>query len=437
MHGSNKMKKLLFILVLLVIGFIGKLSEAQTGWVQTAINANIGYSLFSTDSDIFAATYNGLYSTIDDGMPWFSKGPVDHAVYDVITSNEYILAATNDGVYRSSDNGNTWLPTKGSPPLSGTGGIHGPHLFAKNSSYVFVIAWAYGIFRSGDDGENWQQVYVGQDGIGSQDYAAASTCIGTVGERIIIGRNSSDPFPVYFSSDNGNTWIGSHISRSDGRPDQLLCFYNDDGNLFAGGFMGLYLSTDSGTSWTTQYSGTIDSQGLYTGLGNFRDIVYYNQNLIAAVDFNSIQISRDNGITWKGFNDGLISDWTFSALAIKPPYIWALRGFFGNAYRRSLPEIDTGVEDNITMPGGFILYQNNPNPFNPTTVIKYSINNAGMVSLKVYDILGQEVAILVSKVQTPGLYEVVFNAQNLTSGIYFYRLTAASFSETKKLIILK
>ena len=60
-----------------------------------------------------------------------------------------------------------------------------------------------------------------------------------------------------------------------------------------------------------------------------------------------------------------------------------------------------------------------------------------MVSLKVYDILGQEVATLVNNAQTPGLYEVEFNAQNLTSGIYFYRLTAGSFSETKKLLLLK
>ena len=89
------------------------------------------------------------------------------------------------------------------------------------------------------------------------------------------------------------------------------------------------------------------------------------------------------------------------------------------------------------MPNIFSLEQNYPNPFNPTTEIKYSIKNAGMVSLKVYNILGQEVDTLVNKAQTPGPYEVEFNAQNLTSGIYFYRLTFGSFSETKKLIMLK
>jgi len=100
--------------------------------------------------------------------------------------------------------------------------------------------------------------------------------------------------------------------------------------------------------------------------------------------------------------------------------------------------VTTAVGQNeLAGPTGFSLSQNYPNPFNPVTVIKYSIKDAGMVSLKVYDILGQEVATLVNNAQTPGLYEVEFNAQNLTSGIYFYRLTVGSFSETKKLLFLK
>ena len=77
------MKKLLFILILLVIGFTPKYSVAQTSWIQTELNANVGYSLYSTDTEIFAATQNGVYSTIDDGMPWFSKGSANNNVYDV------------------------------------------------------------------------------------------------------------------------------------------------------------------------------------------------------------------------------------------------------------------------------------------------------------------------------------------------------------------
>ncbi len=90
----------------------------------------------------------------------------------------------------------------------------------------------------------------------------------------------------------------------------------------------------------------------------------------------------------------------------------------------------------------FSLYQNYPNPFNPSTTIKYSIPNVGTghvpsVRLIVYDILGREVAILVNKVQQPGMYEVKFNAEKLPSGVYYYRLTSGNFSDTKKMILLR
>ncbi|MCL4279869.1 MAG: T9SS type A sorting domain-containing protein, partial [Ignavibacteriaceae bacterium] len=85
----------------------------------------------------------------------------------------------------------------------------------------------------------------------------------------------------------------------------------------------------------------------------------------------------------------------------------------------------------------YSLSQNYPNPFNPTTTISYSIKSPGLVSLKVYDILGTEVASLVNENQEAGNYSVEFNAYNLTSGIYFYTLTSGNFVETKKLILLK
>jgi hypothetical protein len=409
------------------------MSTAQTGWVQTQLNAGMGRSLYSTDTELYASTLDGVFSTTDNGMPWFSKGLADHDVYDVIISHQYILAATSTGIYRSSDNGTNWMPTNGSPPnLAGGGGIHGSHLFAKNSSYVFVIAWALGIYRSGDDGENWQQMYVGQDGAGFQDYAAAATCIGAVGEKIIFGRADNNPFLIFSSSDNGNSWVGTTLSRSDGMQDQLLCFYNDNGNLFAGGFMGLYLSTDLGNSWITQYD------GLNVSLGIFRDIVSYNQNLFAAVDFNSIQISRDNGINWTSFNDGLISDWTFSALAIKPPYIWAILGFFGNAYRCSLNDIVPQVENNgSSIPKECYLYNNYPNPFNPLTEIKYDIPKTSFVVLEVYNVIGEKVSSLVNEEKAPGKYNVHFNGNNFGSGLYFYTLSTDNFIQTKKMVLLK
>jgi hypothetical protein len=102
-------------------------------------------------------------------------------------------------------------------------------------------------------------------------------------------------------------------------------------------------------------------------------------------------------------------------------------------------------ENNFTQPDQFSLQQNYPNPFNPSTKIKYTIpsviasetKQSQMVSLKVYDVLGNEIATLVNEEKPAGSYEVEFSAEGLTSGIYFYKLQAGTFVETKKMILIK
>ncbi len=96
-------------------------------------------------------------------------------------------------------------------------------------------------------------------------------------------------------------------------------------------------------------------------------------------------------------------------------------------------------EDEITNnePYAFSLKQNYPNPFNPSTVIEYTIANSEMVELKVYDILGREVQTLVNNIQNPGSYNVTFNAVNLSTGVYFYKLKAGNFTEIKRMMLVK
>ncbi|MFA5773013.1 MAG: ice-binding family protein, partial [Thermoplasmata archaeon] len=108
------------------------------------------------------------------------------------------------------------------------------------------------------------------------------------------------------------------------------------------------------------------------------------------------------------------------------------------SYAVTKPATVTSVENDV-VPQAFSLDQNYPNPFNPSTKIQYTIGNAGLVSLKVYDVLGHEVATLVNSNQEAGSYTVPFNTSelNLSSGVYFYRLQAGSFVSIKKLILLK
>jgi hypothetical protein len=100
------------------------------------------------------------------------------------------------------------------------------------------------------------------------------------------------------------------------------------------------------------------------------------------------------------------------------------------------------IEAEINSPEEFSLSQNYPNPFNPTTTIQYSIPSNGKgetsnVTLKVFDVLGNEAATLVNEEKQPGVYEVEFDASQLSSGIYFYKLQTENYSSTKKMILLK
>jgi hypothetical protein len=107
-------------------------------------------------------------------------------------------------------------------------------------------------------------------------------------------------------------------------------------------------------------------------------------------------------------------------------------------YNGTLPSFTTAVEEmGGTIPDGFSLSQNYPNPFNPTTTIEFSLPQSGFVSLRVFDLLGQEIATLANEERPAGTYQATFDASSLPSGTYFYMLKAGAYSEVKKMVILK
>ena len=127
-------------------------------------------------------------------------------------------------------------------------------------------------------------------------------------------------------------------------------------------------------------------------------------------------------------------------------------GSDGDFLIAKLTQNPTGIDDdNFNQPDKFVLHQNYQNPFNPSTKIKYTIPSVtlspdhnginsvegSLVTLKVYDLLGNAIATLVNEEKPVGVYEVEFDAKGFSSGIYFYKLQAGSFNETKKMILLK
>jgi len=187
-------------------------------------------------------------------------------------------------------------------------------------------------------------------------------------------------------------------------------------------------------------------------LGGFN--VASSLGILAPVDNSAKLLSSELTHTSpKNFSGGSVS-WSFTLTAANQVYddtlFSASNSVNGDGFNSSLDRwnygqkfvvhvVDqaTSVDDEKITLDDFTLNQNYPNPFNPTTKISWQSPVSSHQSLKVYDVIGNEVALLVDEFRPAGIYEIAFDASNLTSGIYFYRLQAGSFVETKKMILLR
>ena len=158
-----------------------------------------------------------------------------------------------------------------------------------------------------------------------------------------------------------------------------------------------------------------------------------------------------DGVTWTKFNSNPVlgfgnpGEWDIDGIGSPtlvfndPTYhIWYFgvnNNIFGTGYATST--VTTNIFGTIDIPERFSLSQNYPNPFNPTTTIEFSLPQSGFVTLKVYNILGEEVATLVSKELNEGKYKYEWNANSLASGVYLFRIKAGKFQAVKKMILMK
>ena len=163
-------------------------------------------------------------------------------------------------------------------------------------------------------------------------------------------------------------------------------------------------------------------------------------NLFAGTYGGGILLSTNSGASWTPASTGFLLPLYVYALAIAGTNLVAGTG--SGVWSRPLSEMVTSVQRQSThLPTQFSLDQNYPNPFNPATTMSFVISHQSFVTLKVYDMLGEQVATLVNEVKQPGEYTVRWNAASATgglpSGVYFYRLQAGSFTETKKLLLIR
>ncbi|OGU55869.1 MAG: hypothetical protein A2V66_18040 [Ignavibacteria bacterium RBG_13_36_8] len=209
---------------------------------------------------------------------------------------------------------------------------------------------------------------------------------------------------------------------------RILCMAANGTHLFAGTYGGgVYLSTNNGTNWTAVNNGLTNTE--------VNSLVVSNMNLFAGAYYEGVYLTTNNGTNWTAFNNGLSK--IVTSLAVSTSNLFAGTSNAG-VFRRPLSEIITSIDDKQNnLPTSFSLQQNYPNPFNPITIINYSIPKTCFVTIKIYDVLGRGIETLVNENKTQGNYSLAFNASKLVSGIYLYRMDAGSFTETKKLLLLK
>lgn len=199
----------------------------------------------------------------------------------------------------------------------------------------------------------------------------------------------------------------------------------------------IYHSTNYGMSWGPQNSGT--TTDLYDVKFNSAD-----SGMVVGAG-GVVRYTTNSGLTWLAhpYFDGLINGDIYSLSSVDTNTAFAI---INNATLSKGSETlilgvstepFTDVKDSDGLTSAFHLEQNYPNPFNPSTNIQYAVRSSQFITLKIYDLLGREVATLVNEEKPAGTYEINFDAAGLSSGVYFYQLKAAEYIETKKFVLLK
>jgi hypothetical protein len=226
---------------------------------------------------------------------------------------------------------------------------------------------------------------------------------------------------------NGTSWVpqttGVTIQFND------VAFVSEQIGYAVGASGTICKTTNGGTNWVA----------LNTNLGslNYRSVKVLNTNVLwATADGGTVAQSSDGGTTWTTSNLGL----TDLAAIDFVEGVGIIVGNGGAGYRFTTTLVGVKEIPVRTMPTEVSLAQNYPNPFNPSTKIKFSIpvgtGHAPSV-LKVFDVLGREVATLVNGNLNAGSYEATFDAHGMASGVYFYRLSAANFVTTRRMLLTR
>jgi len=309
-------------------------------------------------------------------------------------------------VFYSDDQGETWTSTSSTC-------VQNVYSVGLNPAGSLFASGTDGICRSTDDGSSWDMLDLGMPQL------MIWSAVLVIDENIVI--SGSIGMGSIRSTNAGTSWQQTFP----GPPDNIIYsfFRSSNGEVFAATGMGIFKSTDIGIVWT-EVPGPENS--------DITLVLVDHSGRYIAVTRGGVFQSIDEGSLWTPAQTGL-GDQTILSLAMSPDgTIYA--GTDAGVYMTSSV---TSVEDIPQLPEKYSLSQNYPNPFNPGTTINFSIMEEGMITLRVFDLTGREVATLVNDQLAPGAYARYWDASALASGIYHYRMTAGGTSQTRTMVLVK
>ena len=437
------------------------------------INSNNQNIMYGTYQYLALQRSSNLGDNWNGIQPPNSSSAGFYAPFVVCRSNPNILYAGSNYVHKSTNQGSTWTTVNGGQTLDGN-----PLLVLTASNYSTDIIYAATspistrahIFVTFNGGTSWNNI----TGILPDRYItdiAISPSNASIIYVTISGFGSSHLFK---STDAGQNWINIGSSLPDAPAYSVIVDPLDENNVFFGNDITVYASSDAGNSWFEYSAGLPEAVFVYDlnilasnhklrvathGNGVYEADILVPVELISftgicensrvilnwstATELNNhgfeIERSVDNKeFITRGFVKGSGTssekqDYSFTEEALDGKVFYRLKQIdYNGTYSNS-----KSIEINSVNASNFQLYQNFPNPFNPTTSIKYAVTKQEFISVKVYDEIGNEVVTLVNEVKPTGNYEVEWNASAFASGIYYYRLKAGSYIEIKKMVLLK
>jgi hypothetical protein len=411
-----------WILRAIVLAGLGFCSPVRSQWVQTNGTEGGDINSFAVcGANLFAGTYdNGVFLSTNNGDSWTGAGLTNNHIRTLAVIGPDLFAA-GTGAFLSTNNGGSWTAIDTGLPTAAVWSL------AVRDTYLFAATGSFengpgGAFVSTNNGTSWTSIGFTNTTV---------LCFAISGRNLFAGTWGD----VFLSTDNGGNWTAVNT----GLPLYVSTFAVSPAgggpgtNLFAGAWEGVFLSTNNGSSWTTVNSGLTNT--------NVRAFAVSpasggagSTNLFVGTDSGGVFLSSNNGTSWTAVNDGLTNTHV-SALAVFGANLFA--GTIDGVWRRPLSQLVSVPLASNELPKEFDLGANYPNPFNPSTTVSYQLPVNSFVTLKIFDVLGCEVATLVNEERSAGSYGAQWNAEGFSSGVYLMRMQANNFFATKKIVLMK